>query len=222
MGVLRRGQSVPPLHPVMVSLHVVQATPEAIGIWNKIMASTSAVELGNLEPEQDEPRPTGPCRMRDRARSMRPMPRPSATADHQKPRTPHHSGARPEHTDSRRAQHTSHLQKSPGESVGRILQTRKRLPLSTAQSELTNGGVVDHYCTRCVCAPSFCAVVDGHAMDAGAVCDGSRAAAAQRTSFSLPRTQAPTIFYLRRVQRIADAAGRRCSIDSRCRVPRCG
>ena len=61
MGVLRRGQSVPPLHPVMVSLHVVQATPEAIGIWNKIMASTSAVELGNLEPEQDEPRPTGPC-----------------------------------------------------------------------------------------------------------------------------------------------------------------
>ena len=27
----------------------------------RIMASTSAVELGNLEPEQDEPRPTGPC-----------------------------------------------------------------------------------------------------------------------------------------------------------------
>ena len=61
MGVLRRGQSEPPLHPPIVSLHVEQTTPEANGTCIKIMASISAVELGNLEPEQDEPRPTGPC-----------------------------------------------------------------------------------------------------------------------------------------------------------------
>ena len=60
MGVLRRGQSEPPLHPPMVSLHVEQTTPEAIGTDIKSMASTSAVELGDLEPGEDEPRPTGP------------------------------------------------------------------------------------------------------------------------------------------------------------------
>ena len=60
MGVLRRGQSVPPLHPPMVSLHVEQTTPEAIWTDIKIMASTSAVELGRLEPGEDEPRPAGP------------------------------------------------------------------------------------------------------------------------------------------------------------------
>ena len=60
MGVLRRGQSEPPLHPPIVSLHVGQTTPEANGTCIKIMASISAVKLGNLEPRQDEPSPTGP------------------------------------------------------------------------------------------------------------------------------------------------------------------
>ena len=44
----------------IVSLHDEQTTPEAIWTDIKIMASTSAVELGRLEPGEDEPRPTGP------------------------------------------------------------------------------------------------------------------------------------------------------------------
>ena len=40
--------------------------------------------------------------------------------------------------------HTSQLGTFSGGICGRILQTKKRLPLSTVQSELTNGGVRPH------------------------------------------------------------------------------
>ena len=60
MGVLRRGQSEPPLHPLIVSLHVEQTTPEAIGLDIMTRASSSPDEHGSVEPRQDEPSPTRP------------------------------------------------------------------------------------------------------------------------------------------------------------------
>ena len=73
IGVLRRGQSVPPLHPVMVSLQVLQTTPEATGMDSRTRASSSPDEHGRLKPRQDEPSPRrprvnepdprGPCRV---------------------------------------------------------------------------------------------------------------------------------------------------------------
>ena len=44
--------------------------------------------------------------------------------------------------------HTSQLGTFSGESVVGLCQTKERLPLSTVQSELTNGGVRPHSCRR--------------------------------------------------------------------------
>ena len=141
MGVLRRGQSEPPLHPPMVSLHVEQTTPEAIGTDIKSMASTSAVELGDLEPGEDEPRPTGPCANepdpRDPSRDSAP---PQIIINHGR----HAIVASDLSTQIHGELHTSQLGTFSRGICGRILQTKKRLPLSTVQSELTNGGVRPH------------------------------------------------------------------------------
>ena len=64
---------MPPLHPVMVSLQVLQTTPEATGMDSRTRASSSPDEHGRLIPRQDEPSPKrpsvnepdprGPCRV---------------------------------------------------------------------------------------------------------------------------------------------------------------
>ena len=52
---------MPPLHPVMVSLQVLQTTPEATGMDSRTRASSSPDEHGRLKPRQDEPSPRRPC-----------------------------------------------------------------------------------------------------------------------------------------------------------------
>ena len=101
-GVLRRGQSAPPLHPGMVSLHEEQTTLETGGMDRRSQPSSSADERGRLVAAREEPRPIQSCETK---RIRRPTPSPSATADHHNPRKPRHRGDRSEHTDSRRATH---------------------------------------------------------------------------------------------------------------------
>ena len=57
IGVLSSGQSAPPLHPGMVSLHEGQTTLEAGGVNRRSQPSSSADELGRFGALKDEPRP---------------------------------------------------------------------------------------------------------------------------------------------------------------------
>ena len=61
IGVLSRGQSAPPLHPGMVSLHEGQATLETGGMKKRSQPSSSADELGRFGALKDEPRPIHSC-----------------------------------------------------------------------------------------------------------------------------------------------------------------
>ena len=141
IGVFRSGQSGPPVQPAMVSLHVEQVTPEAPGMDIKTRASSSPDEHGSLEPRQDEPSPTRP-------RANEPDPRdpcrvsgpPQIIINHGR----HAIVASDLSTQIHGELHTSQLGTFSGGICGRILQTKKRLPLSTVQSELTNGGVRPH------------------------------------------------------------------------------
>ena len=104
-------------------------------------ASSSPDEHGSLEPRQDEPSPTRP-------RANEPDPRdpcrvsgpPQIIINHGR----HAIVASDLSTQIHGELHTSQLGTFSGGICGRILQTKKRLPLSTVQSELTNGGVRPH------------------------------------------------------------------------------
>ena len=119
-------------------LHTSQLGTFSGGICGRILQTKKRLPLSTVQSELTN----GGVR-RKRAGSTRPMPSLRASADHHKPRTPRHRGERPQHTDSRRATHIT-ARHILGGICGRTLQTKERLPLSTVQSELTNGGVRPH------------------------------------------------------------------------------
>ena len=148
---------MPPLHPVMVSLQVLQTTPEATGMDSRTRASSSPDEHGRLKPRQDEPSPRRPCVNEPDPRGpCRVSGPPQIIINHGR----HAIVASDLSTQIHGELHTSQLGTFSGGICGRILQTKKRLPLSTVQSELTNGGVRPHYLLPCLTfAPEFSAVM---------------------------------------------------------------
>ena len=94
-------------HKTTVSGHRPVGGGETVSRAEGWASVASGLEAEPTPPESDMSSRTiglgfsGAARtMRKRAGSTRPKPRPSASADHHKPRTPRHRGERPQHTDS--------------------------------------------------------------------------------------------------------------------------
>ena len=135
MGVLSSGQSAPPLHPGMVSLHEGQTTLEAGGMNRRSQPSSSADELGRFGALKDEPRPIKSC-VTERNGSIhathapRRVPAPPQIIRTQArlvPATPP-CEQRAKHTDSRRATHITPCRNLRGNRSVEFCKLRKTSP----------------------------------------------------------------------------------------------